>query len=106
MKALLLIVSFMFVSCASQPAKLSREVASVKVLLKSDAPSKCKEIKQVFAGGNVWTGQYDMNEIKIATANVGGDTFVKTQDLHGAPGSVYGLAYKCKRRSCCPYRKR
>lgn len=83
------------VSCASAP--MTKEMKEVRILSHSDAGKNCKEISNILiTTGMIFNQQERINNMKRRTYEEGGDTFVKTSELQGSPGSFYGTVYKCR----------
>lgn len=91
MKIILIAMSLSLVSCASAP--LSSEEKAVRILTRSDADSKCKELGRVMSAYLSVTPESRDNDVKRATHTLGGDT-VKTEPVN-ADNTVHGIAYKC-----------
>lgn len=94
MKRIILILGCMnLIGCASKP--LSAQEMAVRILRKSDAPATCKELERVHAPGLAsFSEEGRENDLKRATASVGGDTVAITS--RDENNTIYGVAYKCK----------
>lgn len=92
MKNLRIVLLMSLASCATAP--LTQEEAAVRILRKSDAPEKCKELGRVIASGYASiTEDGRDSDLKKATAKMGGDTvsILNRDEMN----TVYGMAYKC-----------
>lgn len=94
MKRLILILGCLnLIGCVSKP--LTSEEKAVRILRKSDAPATCKELKRVHAPGLASISEEGReNDLKRATASVGGDTVAIVR--RDENNTIYGIAYKCK----------
>lgn len=90
MRYLLAVV--IFAGCVTVP--LTPEQSAVRVLRKSDPDATCKRIGKVYASGLAsFSDEGRENDLRKATAKVGGDTV--TLDSIDANMTHYGTAYRC-----------
>ncbi len=90
MKRMLLLIGL--TGCAG--AQLTNEENAVRILRKSDPPTNCKEIGQVYSPGlSAITDEGREKNLKRAAFKVGANTV--TYDRTDANMTIYGTAFNC-----------
>lgn len=85
-------ILILLTSCASQP--LTKEEKNVRVLRKSDASRKCKELSNVHAPGlGSITDEGRIKDLKRVTHKAGGNTV--TINRRDENNTTYGTTFNC-----------
>jgi len=88
----LLIVLLLMTGCATP---LTKEARSVRILLKSDAPARCKEVGELHTHGLFALSESSIhNDLRQKAYNIGADTVTYRRDTVN-PNFISGTGFKC-----------